>query len=138
MTKLYIKCLMLDGNGVLESCNGGSQKWDATPVRLPPEEIKSELCAAGRIHVCRMRDFPAWIATHNVIVEVEGTDVLVGDNKVGVTNARIIRTAPEVDGLMLLARFAEFVSTGPAYTDEKGVQWLKAQYPAGFFDGVEA
>jgi len=134
--KLYVKCLMLNADRRLSSCNGGTLEWEQDTVY--PNARPGSLCAAGYIHACRMKDVPQWIATHNVIIEVDGP-VVEGPDKVGVLNARIVRAAPEVDGLMMLADFAEYVAgLGAAYSVEKVVEWLKGQYPAGFFDGVEA
>jgi len=135
--KLYVKCLTIDANHRLVSCNGGVQVWG--DYKVHPADGEFALCQAGALHVCRMRDVPAWISTHQVIVQVESDDILTGQNKVGVRDARIIRTAPDVDGLDLLVRFAEFCAEkGADYTDAAATAWIVQQYPAGFFDGVEA
>lgn len=137
MSKLYIKCLTLNESRKLVSCHGGDMVWG--PDRIDdPNPPSALLCKAGFIHGCRLRDFPAWVSTHNVVVEVEG-DVLEGPDKVGFRDAKIVRIATNVDGLDVLVAFAEFCAEqGENYTDEKGSAFLVSLYPTGFFDGVEA
>lgn len=133
--QLYIKCLSTNANRQLVSCHGGDMIWTRDTWHVPKEK-KAELCQPGLIHACRLRDFPYWISTHVAIIETQDEAPVIGDNKVGVTSARVLRAPPAVDGLDILVRFSEYVASGALPSTWS--TWLQEQYPAGFFDGVEA
>ena len=135
--KYYVKFLSLNENAGLTSCHGGIQDWEEG-VTVRPEVVGDKLCTTGRIHACRLQDMIYWLSSHTAIVQVESDDIVEGDHKVGVIDATIIRVA-KVDGLDLLVRYAEkCAELGAGYTPEALTAWLIAQYPAGFFEGVEA
>lgn len=133
--KYYVKALGLDCNRNLVSCHGGSQAW-RIGEKVTPKEPDAGLCRAGRIHVLRKRNLAAWLGTHLAVVAVESPDVIEAEDKVGVLDATIVRVAP-VDGLDVLVRFAEFCAAHSSYTAAAGAEFIAAQYPSSFFDGVE-
>ncbi len=133
--KYYAKALGINRDGELVSCHGGQATWKIGQT-VTPREPDAGLCRAGRIHVLRLRDLPAWLGTQLAIVSVQSDDILEGPDKVGVLDATPVRVH---DSLDIIVRFAEWCAeNATSYSDEKASAWLVAQYPAGFFDGVEA
>ena len=137
MSKLYVKMLTTDCDRNLVSCHGGTMIWRVGKTAVPAEDVgaDAELCGPGLIHVCRLADMPIWLSTHIAIVEVQDQKPLIGKDKVGVRDATILRCDKTVNGLLLLADFADHALSHPP---EAWSAWIVQQFPAGYFDGVEA
>jgi hypothetical protein len=151
---LYIKSLTLNQDRNLVSCHGGNAVWEfsrptadlpegeprtvyvkASTVEIPALE-RGRPCAKGALHALRIRDLPFWLGTHYAVVEM--SDARVHENKVYGYDQQIIRIA-DFDGLDMLVRFAEYcASQGEKYNDNDGAQWIAAQFPKDFLEGVEA
>jgi len=155
-TRKYVKFLFIDQDNHLCSTHGGSQVWRFKPVEGHPYNVEADqvvamdyrpgnMCRAGTLHACRLRDVFSWMTTHAAIVEVEG-DVEEAHDKIGASNMRLVRFAMDVDGLDVLVALANEAAAIAALPmserprDVRGhlLEFWKKQYPAGYFDGVEA
>ena len=149
----YAKWLTIDEDSHLCSAHGGRQAWRLDPATMTGKDFVrmegGKLCQNGTLHACRLRDLPAWISTHLVIVETDTpTDkIIVGDDKIGCKSLRIVRLslAWGLDEIVAIANYAAELAAQVAkggkldtnaLISSRIVELVEAKEP-GFFDGVE-